>query len=187
MLGYSLRVQCPGACSDTGFPSRRGQRAKQYPRSLLRRNLFMSSRLLAPKSYGGDNLSPQKRSERMGQVHGKNTKPEFVVRRLVHSLGYRYRLHSRNLPGTPDLVFAGRKKVIFVHGCFWHRHIDCRLATTPVNNSEFWAAKFEANKQRDMRNIKDLMQLGWKVHVVWQCQLKTPDIMRKNIVVFLEQ
>lgn len=147
----------------------------------------MSGRLLHPASYEGDNLSPQKRSERMGQVRGKNTKPELIVRRLVHSLGYHYRLHSRTLPGTPDLVFASRKKAVFVHGCFWHRHMDCRLASTPNNNSEFWSAKFEANKKRDARNIEELLRLGWKVHVVWQCQLKDSEALKKDLVAFLEQ
>lgn len=123
----------------------------------------------------------------MGQVHGKNTKPELTVRRLVHSLGYRYRLHSPGLPGTPDMVFASRKKAIFIHGCFWHRHAGCRLATMPVNNSEFWSEKFKANKKRDAKNIEELLQLGWTIHVVWQCQLKTLEALEKDLIAFLEQ
>lgn len=98
-----------------------------------------------------DTLSPQERSERMGRVRNKDTKPEMVVRRLTHSLGYRYRLHGRKLPGRPDMVFAGRKKVIFVHGCFWHRHDEqnCPLTRWPKSRLEFWVPKLEKNKQRD--------------------------------------
>ena len=101
-----------------------------------------------------DTLSKAQRSERMSRVRGKDTKPELLVRRLVHGMGYRYRLHRRDLPGTPDLVFPGRRKVIFVHGCFWHRHPDpaCKLARLPKSRTDFWLPKLEGNRARDIEN-----------------------------------
>jgi DNA mismatch endonuclease (patch repair protein) len=123
----------------------------------------------------------------MSQVRAKDTKPELAVRHLLHSLGYRYRLHRRDLPGTPDIVFVSRKKVMFVHGCFWHRHEGCRLASTPRNNSNFWLEKFEKNKQRDANNIKALHELGWKVHLVWQCQLRDRQSLEKDLLSFLAE
>lgn len=133
-----------------------------------------------------DTLTPQERSERMGRVRGKDTKPEMLVRRLVHSLGYRYRLHSRKLPGRPDLVFAGRKKVIFVHGCFWHRHDEsCPLTRWPKSRLDFWKPKLEQNKLRDLSNQQKLREGGWKFLVVWECQLKDVDSLRALIGDFL--
>lgn len=108
----------------------------------------------------------------MSLVRGKNTTPELAVRRLVHGLGYRFRLHGKNLPGRPDLVFAGRRKVIFVHGCFWHAHDGCAKARPPKSRKSYWVPKLKANKERDTRNIADLKTLGWKPLVVWQCELK---------------
>lgn len=105
----------------------------------------------------------------MAQVRARDTKPELIVRRLAHSLGYRYRLYGQ-LPGRPDLVFASRRKVLFVHGCFWHRHKNCRKTTMPAANREFWLAKFKANVRRDRRNVRELERAGWGVIVVWQCE-----------------
>ncbi len=119
-----------------------------------------------------DTLNPRQRSIRMALVRGKDTKPELLVRRLVHSLGYRYRLHSRDLPGTPDLVFPARSKVILVHGCFWHRHKACALARLPKSRGEFWLSKLESNVQRDSRNMRALRGLGWGVLTIWECQLR---------------
>lgn len=136
------------------------------------------------KSY--DSLSPEERSERMSRVRHKNTKPELVVRRLVWSLGYRYRLHSRKLPGNPDLVFAGRKKVIFVHGCFWHQHENCRQYRMPRSKLDFWLPKLESNKLRDKRNQQLLREQGWDYLVVWECQLKDKTQVENNIISFLE-
>ena len=116
-----------------------------------------------------DTLTPAQRSARMARVRARDTQPELIVRRLVHSLGYRYRLYGR-LPGRPDLVFASRKKVLFVHGCFWHRHKKCRKATTPAANRSFWLEKFKANVRRDRRNVRELERAGWRVIVVWQCE-----------------
>jgi DNA mismatch endonuclease (patch repair protein) len=117
-----------------------------------------------------DTLSRRQRSERMALVRGKDTKPEWRVRRLAHGLGYRYRLHRRDLPGTPDLVFAGRRKVIFVHGCFWHRHKGCALARLPKSRGDFWVPKLEGNAERDARNLRALRRLGWSVLTIWECQ-----------------
>lgn len=119
-----------------------------------------------------DTLSPEDRSNLMGRIRGKNTKPEMVVRRLVHRMGYRYRLHRKDLPGRPDLVFAARRKVIFVHGCFWHQHEGCRLAYKPKTRVAFWHTKLEANRARDTRNQHDLRAAGWDVLVIWECETR---------------
>ncbi len=133
-----------------------------------------------------DSLNPQERSERMGRVRAKDTKPEMVVRRLVHSLGYRYRLHSRVLPGHPDLVFPARRKVIFVHGCFWHRHgDDCPLTRTPKSRLEFWLPKFDQNAARDRANQAKLDVLGWSHLVVWECELRDQNLLRARLKDFL--
>lgn len=131
-----------------------------------------------------DNLSPEDRSRLMSRVRGKDTKPEMVVRRLAHRLGYRFRLHRRGLPGSPDLVFPGRKKVIFVHGCYWHRH-DCKKATTPKTNVEFWQKKFDDNVNRDNNNVSDLTELGWETMVVWQCEAEKSDKLAERLADFL--
>jgi len=119
-----------------------------------------------------DHVDFKKRSEIMRAVHSKNTGPELAVRKIAHNMGYRYRLHVNSLPGKPDLVFPRTHKVIFVHGCFWHRHRGCRYATCPKTRTEFWQGKFDANVLRDRRTVKALKKLGWAVMTVWQCQLK---------------
>src|SRR5690349_5159416 len=121
-----------------------------------------------------DTLTREERSERMSRVRGRDTAPEGVIRRLVTELGYRYRLHGRKLPGRPDLVFARRRMVIFVHGCFWHRHgsARCRLARLPKSRLDFWLPKLEGNRQRDRRNESALRRAGWRILVVWECQLR---------------
>jgi len=117
-----------------------------------------------------DTLSRAERSQRMSLVKSKDTKPELRVRRIVHALGYRYRLHDRRLPGSPDLVFAGRRKVLFVHGCFWHRH-RCKMGNRlPKSRVGFWGKKLEENRRRDRANRRRLRALGWEVLVVWECQ-----------------
>ena len=133
-----------------------------------------------------DTLSPSERSERMGRVHSGNTKPEMRVRRLVHAMGYRYRLHCRDMPGTPDLVFRGRRKVIFVHGCFFHRHPGCALARLPKSKHDFWLPKLEGNKVRDDRNIALLRSDGWAVLVVWECETKGKEALEARIRRFLD-
>lgn len=118
-----------------------------------------------------DFLSPKERSERMARIRGSNTRPEIALRKVLHSLGLRYRLNGSGLPGKPDLVFPRYKAVVFVHGCFWHRHINCNIATTPKSNTEFWVEKFEKNVARDERVTKLLKAAGWRVFVVWECEV----------------
>lgn len=111
------------------------------------------------------------RSRMMAGIRGSNTQPELRLRRELHALGFRYRLNDRRLPGAPDIVLPRYGAVIFVHGCFWHRHAACRFATTPVSREEFWSAKFKANVERDQRNQEKLLELGWRVGTVWECAL----------------
>ena len=134
-----------------------------------------------------DILTPEQRSERMSRVRGRDTKPEMLVRRLTHGMGYRYRLHRRGLPGSPDLVFPSRMKVIFVHGCFWHRHLDpgCKLARLPKSKLDFWGPKLETNRERDERNLVLLAELGWDVLVIWECQTKNREELQARIGEFL--
>ncbi|MEE4013427.1 DNA mismatch endonuclease Vsr [Roseibium sp. FZY0029] len=121
-----------------------------------------------------DRLTKDARSNLMGRVKAKDTGPEMIVRRIVHRLGYRYRLHRRDLPGTPDMVFPRLHKVIFVHGCFWHRH-GCSRTTTPKTKTDFWKAKFEANVKRDNRQLAELTKLGWENLIIWECETKNID------------
>jgi DNA mismatch endonuclease (patch repair protein) len=132
-----------------------------------------------------DHVDATKRSSIMAAVHSKDTKPEMAIRKIVHAMGYRYRLHSANLPGKPDLVFSSRGKVIFVHGCFWHRHSRCRYATMPKTRTEFWQDKFSANMARDRRNRRELKRMGWKVLIVWQCELKKFEKLTERLNDFL--
>lgn len=112
------------------------------------------------------------RSRMMKGIRSKDTQPEMIVRRYLHARGFRYRLHARDLPGSPDLILPKYRVAILVHGCFWHRHGGCKYATTPVNNAERWRQKFEANTERDARKEKALRAAGWRVIVVWECELK---------------
>lgn len=123
----------------------------------------------------------------MSRVRGRDTKPEMLVRRLTHGMGYRYRLHRRGLPGSPDLVFPSRMKVIFVHGCFWHQHLDpgCKLARLPKSKLDFWGPKLETNRERDERNLVLLAELGWDVLVIWECQTKNREELQARIGGFL--
>jgi DNA mismatch endonuclease (patch repair protein) len=130
-----------------------------------------------------DTLTPLERSERMSRVRSKNTKPEWAVRRLLWARGFRYRLHSRILPGRPDLVFSKLRKVIFIHGCFWHRHPKC--GRLPKSRLEFWAPKLRENRARDLRNQRKLTKLGWEYLVVWECQLKDAELVELRMIEFL--
>lgn len=134
-----------------------------------------------------DILSPQERSERMRRVRSKDTAPELAVRRLVYGLGYRYRLAVRGLPGTPDMVFPRFRKVIFVHGCFWHRHGSraCRLARMPKSRLDYWQPKLDANRKRDRKAVTGLRKLGWSSLVVWECETKDLDALARRIIAFL--
>ena len=137
-----------------------------------------------------DIMSPEARSALMSRIRAKDTKPEMFVRRLVHAMGYRFRLHRRDLPGTPDLVFVSRRKVILVHGCFWHLHDDpnCRLARIPSSNRDFWRRKLEGNRARDRVNRSKLEALGWEALVIWECQIrvKDPQPLRQQVNLFLD-
>jgi DNA mismatch endonuclease, patch repair protein len=124
------------------------------------------------------------RSENMRAIRGKGMRPELAVRSLVHKLGYRFRLHRKDLPGKPDLAFVSRRKVIFVHGCFWHSH-GCKLSHTPRSNEGYWGPKLERNKTRDSRNIDALTAAGWKPLVIWECDTYDEESLRKRLVTFL--
>ena len=132
-----------------------------------------------------DSLDQAARSAVMARVRGKNTRPEMIVRKLVFAAGYRYRLHVRKLPGSPDLVFPSRKKVIFVHGCFWHRHDNCAASRIPKSRVDFWSNKLNGNKARDLRNRQALIQAGWQVLVVWECELDDLIMLEDRLLHFL--
>lgn len=142
------------------------------------------------KSHGEDHLmtdimSPSERSARMALIKAKNTKPELIVRRIAHQLGYRFRIHRRDLPGTPDIVFPSRWKVIYVHGCFWHHHTRCAIGHLPLSRREYWAEKFRRNVDRDARNMAAIRTLGWTPLVVWECETRDVDALRVALVAFL--
>ena len=132
-----------------------------------------------------DTLTPEQRSAHMARIGAKDTGPELVVRRLLHSLGYRYRLHRRNLPGRPDLAFLARRKVIYVHGCFWHQHSDCSISHIPGTRSDYWASKFARNRARDARNLDALCALGWEALVVWECEVSALGPLAARLTNFL--
>lgn len=120
-----------------------------------------------------DTLSKAERSVRMSRIRGRDTLPELALRRLLHAAGFRYRLHVAGLPGHPDVVLPRYRAVIFVHGCFWHRHENCRVATMPKSNTAFWMDKFERNVARDAATRAKLESAGWRVRIVWECSLST--------------
>lgn len=122
-----------------------------------------------------DPLTPAERSKRMSLIRSRDTTPEMQIRRALHSVGFRYRLHQSNLPGRPDLVFPSRKFVLFVNGCFWHGH-SCNIGHIPKSNSAFWSQKILTNRKRDARNIRKLRAAGWKVQVVWECSLSPKQV-----------
>lgn len=133
-----------------------------------------------------DKLTKEARSENMRRIKSKGMKPELMVRSLVHKMGYRFRLHRKDLPGKPDLVFGPKKKVIFVHGCFWHGHgIGCPDARQPKSNQTYWSPKLLRNKERDASHVAALEQGGWKVLTLWECELKEQDKVRERIRRFL--
>jgi DNA mismatch endonuclease (patch repair protein) len=132
-----------------------------------------------------DTFPREKRSQIMRAVLSKDTKPEMTVRRLVHALGYRYRLHVVDLPGKPDLVFPGRAKIIFVHGCFWHQHRCARGSRVPQSNVAYWRKKLAGNLQRDRRHRAALRRAGWRVMVVWECQVRDAERLAERLDRFL--
>ena len=129
-----------------------------------------------------DIVSVAKRSEVMSRIKGRNTKPELIVRRIAHGLGFRFRLHREDLPGSPDIVFPRYRTVVLVHGCFWHRHHDCRYAYRPKSRIQFWTKKFEENVARDKRNEIALRDLGWRVLVIWECETKNRAAVRAQLL-----
>lgn len=129
-----------------------------------------------------DTVSVEKRSAIMKAVRREDTSPEVRVRKATHALGFRFRLHRKDLPGSPDLVFPRHKLCIFVHGCFWHRHFGCKRASTPKSNLDYWRRKFEENRCRDLRKAEELRVLGWRVEVIWECQTLDPDLLRSIIL-----
>lgn len=132
-------------------------------------------------------ISQEKRSVIMKSIRSSNTKPELRVRKILHSLGYRYRLHAKGLPGSPDIVFYSRKKVIFVHGCFWHQHPDdnCRSSIKPRTNTEYWDSKLRRNIERDLQNQNDLVSLGWDYLILWECEIDDIEPLVHKIIFFL--
>lgn len=152
-------------------------RTKRCPNAGEERNTWMI-----------DSLTPEQRSERMSRIRNRNSGVEWLVRRLVHGMGYRYRLHGKGLPGKPDLVFPRKRKVIFVHGCFWHRHPDpaCKLARLPKSRLDFWEPKLEANKKRDQENEHALGYMGWKTLTVWECETSNKEELTERLKSFLD-
>ena len=132
-----------------------------------------------------DTLSRAARSRRMSLIRNRDTQPEMLVRRIAHGCGFRYRLHAKDLPGHPDLVFRRFRKVVFVHGCFWHRHPRCKLARLPKSKLDFWVPKLTRNRERDLAAVAKLRRCGWKVLVIWECQTQHPDMIETKIKAFL--
>ena len=134
-----------------------------------------------------DSISRERRSANMRKIRSTDTSPELAVRRLVHSLGYRFRLHRKDLPGKPDLVFPSRRKVIFVHGCFWHQHRNCIDGRVPKSRRDYWIAKLQRNVERDLQSQRRLRRAGWSVMTIWECQTKDPELLKQRITRFLEK
>lgn len=134
-----------------------------------------------------DKVSPDVRSRMMSKVRSADTRPELSVRRLLHALGYRYRLHAKGLPGKPDISFSAKRKAIEIRGCFWHQHPDpnCPKATIPVTRRDWWEVKLRSNVARDARNAEALSQLGWDVLVIWECDLRSAERLRRQLIEFL--
>ena len=131
-----------------------------------------------------DNLSPERRSQNMARIRRGDTLPEMTVRRLLHRLGYRYVVHYRGLPGSPDVAFPRRRKVIFVHGCFWHQHA-CRRGTRPTSNRDFWNRKLDRNVVRDQQNRYQLEQDDWSILIIWECEVEDTDRLTQRLIEFL--
>ena len=134
-----------------------------------------------------DIFKPERRSEIMRSIGARNTSPEIAVRSIVHRMGSRFRLHVSKLPGTPDIVLPRRRKIILVHGCFWHLHARCKKAALPKSNVAFWQHKLTHNRNRDRRNLRALKELGWDVLVVWQCDLRNADLLVRKLERFLRE
>ncbi|WP_341482677.1 DNA mismatch endonuclease Vsr [Microvirga solisilvae] len=134
-----------------------------------------------------DRIDKQRRSRNMSLIRSKDTKPEIMVRKLLHRKGARFRLSNHSLPGSPDIVLPGRQLAIFVHGCFWHRHEGCRRTTTPASNKEFWLQKFSDNLRRDAEAIAKLQGMGWNVVVIWECETMKPRVLESTVDELLDR
>lgn len=132
-----------------------------------------------------DNISKEERSAQMAKIHSKNTKPEKIVRSVLFRMGYRFRICPTGLPGKPDIVLKKHKSVIFVHGCFWHGHTGCKNARIPKSNIDFWIGKIQRNKERFIEVENDLRNLGWKILVVWECEIKNKELLQNKLKTFL--
>jgi len=132
-----------------------------------------------------DKLTPEARSAHMGRIKRANTKPELIIRKLLHGLGYRFRLQWKGAPGRPDIAFTSRRKVIFVHGCFWHQHEGCRLAHVPETRRSFWEAKFDRNRARDARDFARCREEGWEPIIIWECETKDRSTLAGRLQTFL--
>ncbi|WP_457299104.1 very short patch repair endonuclease [Phyllobacterium sp. P5_D12] len=134
-----------------------------------------------------DKLTPERRSANMARIRSHSTKPEMAVRQLAHRLGYRYQLHRKDLPGKPDLVFPGRRAIIFVHGCFWHQHPEtaCTDSALPKSRPEYWLPKLQRNQQRDSQNMDALVQDGWRVLIIWECETHDEEELAQTLHSFL--
>jgi DNA mismatch endonuclease, patch repair protein len=133
-----------------------------------------------------DVFSQEKRSEVMSRIKSKDTIPEKKVRSMLHKMGYTFRLHRKDLPGTPDIVLPRYKVAIFVHGCFWHRHKGCKFAYQPKSRANFWQTKLECNVERDRRTEEELIELGWQIVIIWECELANDCRLKKRIAALLE-
>jgi DNA mismatch endonuclease (patch repair protein) len=134
-----------------------------------------------------DRLSKERRSWNMSRIKGRDTGPERIVRSLLHRMGYRFRLHGNKLPGRPDIVLPKYRTVVFVHGCFWHRHRGCKNSTTPTSNRRFWAKKLEGNAARDRVNERTLRRAGWRVVLIWECDTEKPEMLRARMMKLLKR
>ena len=141
-----------------------------------------ASQFLLSKAWPDVSISIRKT---MASNKGKNTKPELLLRSSLHALGYRFWLHDRKLPGTPDIIFSGRRKVIWLHGCFWHAHLGCRFATTPKTRADYWIPKLARNRERDAEHADRLQLMGWRSLVVWECEMKSMEAVEARMKSFL--
>lgn len=133
-----------------------------------------------------DTVSKEQRSRNMSRIRGRDTRPEMIIRSTLHQLGFRFRLHVKSLPGKPDIAFPKHHKVIFVHGCFWHRHQGCKRCTTPTTNTDYWIPKLAGNAERDKLHKRALAKLGWKVLVVWECEIRDLSKLERKVLRFLK-
>lgn len=128
-----------------------------------------------------DKLTPELRSRNMSRIRSRDTGPEKRVRALLHRMGYRFRLHRKDLPGKPDIVLPRHQTAILVHGCYWHRHPDCRFSYTPKSNRQFWENKFRENTARDARQLRELTTLGWRALIIWECETRNPEVLSERL------